>query len=136
MPNMPQPADSGFDEAHTLLITLISSSPNLFTEHFELSLDTTSESTSSSGGDEADLSTSRSVPGDTTGLTDVLMVTTSVRMLDRVHGHTSDNRPHLSLRFLSVVLPAGLEHGLLVSSAACHDADHGSGIASHGLLDA
>lgn len=65
----------------------------------------------------------------------MLMVTTSVRMLDWVHGDTSNDRPHLSLRLLSVVLSAGLEDWLFVSASTGDDADHGSGFTADGLLD-
>jgi len=52
-----------------------------------------SKATGSSGGDETDFATGGSVATDGGRHTDVLMVTTTVRMLDRVHGHTADLRP-------------------------------------------
>jgi len=52
-----------------------------------------SETTGSPGGDETDFATGGSVATDGGRHTDVLMVTTTVRMLDRVHGHTADLRP-------------------------------------------
>lgn len=107
----------------------------LLSEHFELGLDTTSESTSSSGGNETDLSTSWGVSGLATRLTDVLVVTSSVRVLDWVHGHTSNNRPHLSLWLEVVVNSTGLQDWLLVSSSSSYDTDHGSGLTSNSLLD-
>merc|ERR1719220_1635355 len=39
----------------------------------------------------------------------MLMVTTTVRMLNRVHRHTSDNRPALPLGLELVVSTAGLQ---------------------------
>ena len=49
----------------------------------------TSKTTGSSGSDETDFTTSGSVTTDGGGHTDVLMVTTTVRMLDRVHSNTT-----------------------------------------------
>jgi hypothetical protein len=47
-----------------------------------------------SGGDETDLLTGGPTPADCGRLADMLVVTTTVRMLHRVHGHTS----HLAQR--------------------------------------
>ena len=69
-------------------------------------------------------------------MSDVLVVTTSVRMLDRVHGDTSNSWPHLSLWLEGIVRSAGLQDWLLVSSTSGDDTDHGSGVAVDGLLDA
>jgi len=52
-----------------------------------------SETTGSSGGDETDFATGGSVATDGGRHTDVLMVTTTVRMLHRVHGNTADLGP-------------------------------------------
>lgn len=46
--------------------------------------------TGTSGGDETDLATRGGTSLHCGGLTDVLVVTTSVRMLHGVHGHTTD----------------------------------------------
>lgn len=108
----------------------------LFSDDFKLGLDTSSESSSSSGGDETDLLSGGGVSGDTGRVSDVLVVTSSVGVLDWVHGHTSHDRPHLSLGLLGVVGSGGLQDGLLVPASAGHDADHGSGIPGHGLLHA
>jgi len=51
------------------------------------------ETTGSPGGDETDFATGGCVTTDGGRHTDVLMVTTTVRMLDRVHGHTADLGP-------------------------------------------
>merc|ERR1712072_677775 len=63
----------------------------------------------------------------------MLMVTTTVWMLNRVHTDTSDLWPHLSLWLEFVELFSGLQHWLLVSATAGNSSEHGSGVASNGL---
>jgi len=94
----------------------------------ELELDTSSNSTGSSSSNQTDLSTGRLPPRDGCWLTDVLMVTTTVRMFDWVHADTSDLREHLSLGLEHVVFFAGLQDGLLVSATASNDSDHATGV--------
>merc|ERR1712203_949024 len=53
----------------------------------------------------------------------MLMVTTTVGMLDGVHGHTSDPGPAVPLDSVLVVSSAGLEHGLVATTATSDDAD-------------
>ena len=63
----------------------------------------------------------------------MLMVTSSMRMLDGVHGNTSDSWPVVSL---SLVLEPGvdsLQEGLVSSLSTGHDSDHGSAVAHDGL---
>ena len=57
----------------------------------------TSDSSGPSGGDETDLLTGGGTSLDGRSLSDVLMVTTTVGMLDGVHGHTSDLGPAVPL---------------------------------------
>ena len=78
------------------------------------------------GGDETDLPTGRGAPLDRRRLANVLMVTASVGMLDGVHGHTAHLGPAVALRLVLVVRAAGLQHRLVNSAAAGHDADHGA----------
>merc|ERR1719336_3171587 len=63
---------------------------------------------------------------DSGGLTNVLMVTTTVGMLDRVHGHTTDLGPAVPLDLVLVVRAAGLQDGLVDTTAAGDDADSGA----------
>ena len=56
----------------------------------------------------------------------VLMVTTTMRMFNGVHGDTSNLGPHLSLSFEEVVAVSCLENGFLDSPSTGDDADHGS----------
>lgn len=100
----------------------------------ELGLDTSSESSGSSGSDQTDLSTGRSDSGDGSGLTNVLMVTTTVRMLNGVHSNTA-NHSFLSLRLTHVMDLSSLTDGLFVTSTSGDDSDHGSGVTLDGSLD-
>merc|ERR1712018_877425 len=66
----------------------------------------------------------------------MLMVTTTVGMLDGVHGHTSDLGPAVPLDSVLVVSSAGLEHGLVATTATSNDADDGPVLGGVELLDA
>merc|ERR1712212_1155264 len=52
------------------------------------------------------------------------MVTTTVRMLDGIHGHTTNLRPRVPLSLVFEVSSAGLQQRLVDSSSAGDDADH------------
>jgi len=56
-------------------------------------LDTTSDESGSAGGNETDLLAARGVSGHGRWVTDVLVVTTTMRMLDWVHRNTSHTGP-------------------------------------------
>jgi len=56
----------------------------------------------------------------------MLMVTTTVRMFNRVHGNTSDMRPAVSLNSVFVVSSTSFQHGFVLSSTASDDTDHSS----------
>jgi len=66
----------------------------------------------------------------------MLMVTTTVGMLDWILGDTSYLWPAVSLHSELVVGASGLEHWLVDSSAAGDEAEHGSVAAAVELLDA
>lgn len=70
------------------------------------------------------------------GVTHVLMVTTTMGMLDGVHGDTTDAGPVLLLGLGLVVGGAGLEHRLVGSLTTSGDANHSSAGALHGLAGA
>merc|ERR1719193_1934238 len=86
----------------------------------------TTNSSGPAGGDKTDLATRRSATHDSGGLTNMLMVTTTVGMLDRVHGHTTDLGPAVPLDLVLVVRAAGLQDGLVDTTAASDDADCGA----------
>merc|ERR1719495_2103630 len=52
------------------------------------------------------------------------MVTTTVRMLDGIHGHTTNLRPRVPLSLVFEVGSAGLQQRLVDSSSTGDDADH------------
>jgi hypothetical protein len=62
--------------------------------------------------------TGRAVPRDGRGVTDVLVVTTTVRVVDGVHRHTTSPGPAVPLGTHGVVFPAGLEEGLVDTATA------------------
>jgi len=86
----------------------------------------TTDPTGPAGGDETDLATSGRSPLDGGGLADMLMVTTTVGMLNGVHGNTTHLGPAVPLHLVLVVRPSGLEDGLVDPSAAGNDADCGA----------
>ena len=96
----------------------------------------TTDETGSSGGDETDLLTSRLVSADSRGVTDMLMVTTTVRMLDGVHGNTSNSGPVVALSLVLVPGGVGTEQRLVGSLTASGDTNHGSAVAHDGLASA
>lgn len=63
----------------------------------------------------------------------MLLVTTTVRMLDGVHCHTSNSWPVLSLSLVLVPRPVGLKQGLVSSLATGDNTDHGSAGSDDGL---
>ena len=96
-------------------------------------LSTSSDETGSSGGHETSLLTAGSVSADGRGVTDVLLVTTTMRMVDGVHSNTSDSGPgSSSLGLPSVVGVSSLADRLVGSATAGNQADHGSAGAGHG----
>jgi hypothetical protein len=58
-----------------------------------LDLDGTTEETSPAGSDETDFLTGNGGAGHGRCLSDMLVVTTTVRMVDRVHGNTTSTGP-------------------------------------------
>eukprot|EP01084_Bolivina_argentea_P013458 25266_1 len=88
---------------------------------------TTTDTAGAAGGDEADLLARGAVATNGRGVTDVLMVTTTVGMLDRVTGDTTDLGPAVALGAEAEEGVTGLEDGLLDAATAGDDADHGTG---------
>ena len=90
-------------------------------------LSTSTNETGSSGGHETSLLTARSVSADGRGVTDVLLVTTTMGMVDGVHSNTSNSGPgSSSLCLPSVVGVSSLADGLVGSATAGNEADHSS----------
>ena len=93
----------------------------------------TSDETSPSGSDKTDLLTSRGISADRSRLTQMLVVTTTVRMVDGVHPHTGHLRESLSLSLELMEQNTCLHNRLLVSAATSDDADRGSAVSRNGL---
>jgi len=97
---------------------------------------TTANATSAAGGNQTDLLTGRCVPGYGRCVTDVLLVTTTVRVLDWVHGHTTHFGPRVALRLVLVVRATGLQDGLVYTTTTSDHADGGAAHGGHGHLRA
>ncbi len=66
-------------------------------------------------------------------MTNVLLVTTTVRMVDGVHGDTSNLGPSISLSFVLEVSIASLKEGLVGSLSTGNNTNHCSAITEDGL---
>merc|ERR1719263_379006 len=89
-------------------------------------LSTTSDETSSSGCNETALLTSGSVSSAGGWMTNMLMVTTTMRMLDWVHSNTSNSWPVLSLSSGFEPGVGSLEEWLVASLSTGDDTNHTS----------
>lgn len=94
----------------------------------------TAETTSAAGGNETDLLSGGRVAGNRSGVTDVLMVTSSVGVLNGVHGNTANDGPAVALGLVLVVGATGLEEGLLGTTTTGDQTDHGAAVGSDDLL--
>jgi len=86
----------------------------------------TAQASSSLSGNLTRLSTGAHVSLNSTGLTHVLLVTTTVGVINRVHGNTTDVGPLVSLSLVLVERTASLEDGLISSATARYEADGSS----------
>ena len=96
-------------------------------------LSTTSDETSSSGSDKSALLSSGGVSSDGRWVTNMLMVTSTMRMLDWVHSDTSNSWPVLSLSSSLEPGVGSLEEWLVSSLSTSDDSDHGSAISTDSL---
>ena len=99
-------------------------------------LSSSSDETGSSGGNQTGLLTSGDVSSDSGWVTDMLMVTSSVGMLDWVHGNTSNSWPVVSLGFSLEPGVGSLQERLVGSLSTGAHANHGSAGADDGLSGA
>jgi len=67
-------------------------------------------------------------------VTDVLVVTSTVGVLNGVHCHTTDLGPLVTLDAVLVVGAAGLEERLVETTTTGDEADHGARLVGHSLL--
>ena len=96
----------------------------------------TPKTSSAAGTDETNLATRGSGLADSRRTTDVLVVTTTERMLHRVLRHTPDLRPAVTLDSILVVRAASLEERLVGTAATSDNTDLGTGEGGDGLLAA
>jgi hypothetical protein len=71
----------------------------------DVSLETTANKTGSSGGDQTNLLTVRGITSDCAGVTNVLLVTTTMGMINWIHSNTSNSWESL---VLGLALPVGV----------------------------
>jgi len=88
---------------------------------FGLFLLTTPNKTSSSGTSKTYLLTRRSKLTNSRWMTNMLVITTTMWMVDGVHCHTSYNRPHLPLRAELMELNTSLEDWFISTTTSCND---------------
>jgi len=84
------------------------------------------DSSSPAGSDETDLATSGCSSLDGGSLTNMLVVTSSVGMLNGIHSNTTNLGPGVPLGLVLVVSTTSLQHGLVNPSTAGNDSDHGA----------
>jgi len=94
----------------------------------------TTEKTRSAGGDKTGLLTLGGVSGDGRSLTNMLVVTTTVGMVDGVHGNTTSLGPAVTLDSELVLGTRSLQERLVSSATASDDTDHSSGTGVDNLL--
>ncbi|QBM89397.1 hypothetical protein METSCH_D04680 [Metschnikowia aff. pulcherrima] len=94
----------------------------------------TSQQTSSSGGNQTSLLTWNGVSGDGGGLTNMLVVTTTVRVINWVHGHTSSSWPRVSLDLVLVESSTSLQQWLVNSTTTSDNTNDTSGVRRDDLL--
>jgi len=94
----------------------------------------TAEKTRPPGRDETGLLTLCCLPGDGGCFTNMLMVTTTVRMVDGVHGNTTSLGPAVALGGELMLGSRGLEERLVCSATSCDDTNHTTGRAGEDLL--
>lgn len=93
-----------------------------------------SETTSSPGCNETDLLPRGSISANGTGMTNVLMVTTTMGMLNWIHSNTTNLRPAVPLHSEFVVGITGLEKRLLSPTSTGNLPNHRTAAAGNNLL--
>ena len=90
--------------------------------------------TRATGSNETDLLTWDGATLDRRRVTDVLVVTTTVWVVDGVHGNTTSTRPAVTLDTVLVVGTAGLQQWLVNTTATSNNTDSSTSRAWHRLL--
>merc|ERR1719197_1207260 len=92
------------------------------------------QSSSSPSSNKTSLGSSACITTNGRRMTDMLMVTTTVRMLDRVHRYTTDLWPAVPLDLVFVVGTTSLQEGLVDTTTASNDTYCGTGFRVDNLL--
>jgi len=87
-----------------------------------------SNETSSSGSDESYFLTVRCISGHSWWMSNMLLITTTMRMIYGVHSNTSNSGPSSTLCLVFVVLTTGLANWLVGSSTSSTYSNHGSAV--------
>jgi hypothetical protein len=95
-----------------------------------------SQAPSAASSNETSLLTSRRIAAHSGSMTNMLVVTTTMRMLHRVHSHTTDLGPLVALHTVLVVGTASLQERLVQTATTSDHAHHGTGIRGDSLLGA
>jgi len=99
-----------------------------------LDLDRTTQQTSSASSNKPNFLPRDSISGNCRRLSDVLVVTTTVGMVHRIHGHTTSARPVVTLSLELVEGAAGLEQGFVNPPTTSNNADCGPSAPSNCLF--
>lgn len=99
-----------------------------------LDLDGTTEQTSAAGSNKTDFLTGDGLAGDGGGLSDVLVVTTTVGVIHGVHSNTTSTGPVVALGLELVVRTASLEQRLVDTATTGDDTDGSTAATRDGLL--
>jgi len=90
--------------------------------------------TSTTSGNKTSLLTLRSVTRDGRGLSDMLMVTSSVRMVDGIHCNTTSLGPAVPLNLVLVHSTRSLKERFVGSSTTSDNTNHATGSRGNDLL--
>merc|ERR1719481_337158 len=93
-----------------------------------------SQTTSTTGSNKTNLSSGRRVPPDCGGLSNMLMVTTTMRMLHRVHSHTTNFRPAVPLCLVLKICTPSFQQGLVNTTSTSNDSHNSPVCRGHSLL--
>jgi len=96
-------------------------------------LSSSSNETSSSSGNKTSFLTSGNISSNCGWVTNMLMVTTTMRMLNRVHCYTSNSRPVVSLSSSFEPWVGSLQERLIGSLSSSNNSNHSSAASKDGL---
>jgi len=119
-----------------MLIMILTMTAKGFSERsliFMLLRESTTDKTRSSGSDQTDLRSWWGESGNSCWVTNVLLVTTTMWMLDWVHSNTTNVWPVASLDSEFVVLDTGLHDWLIGTTTTGDDTDHSSAVSVNGF---